>query len=221
MRVELDDAEKDKSIEAAANATDARRTISPRIATALAVMTLLVTAAVVWTLKPVTALRRESIVHLAATLPSGEELRAAAGPPAVLSADGSMLAYASVRQGGTALLYLRPMDNSEAKVVLGSEGAFNPFFSPNGQWVGFFSQGKLKKVSVTGGAVETVCDAANGRGGSWAEDDTIYFAPANTSGIWKISASGGTPQPVTTVDRSPGEVSHRWPGVAWRQGRGL
>jgi serine/threonine-protein kinase len=98
------------------------------------------------------------------------------------------------------------LDNPDAKVVSGSDGAYNPFFSPNGQWVGFFSQGKLKKASVTGGAVETVCDAGNGLGGSWAPDDTIYFAASSTSGIWKVPASGGMPQQVTKLDRDKGEV---------------
>src|SRR5262249_27572431 len=66
---------------------------------------------------------------------------------------------------------------------------------------------------VAGGVVETLCDAGNGRGGSWAEDDTIYFAPANTSALFKVPAAGGTPRPITTVNRSKGEVSHRWPQV--------
>jgi serine/threonine-protein kinase len=68
-------------------------------------------------------------------------------------------------------------------------------------------------VSTTGGALQILCDAPAGQGGSWAADDTIYFVPFNTSGVWKVPAAGGAPQEVTTLDRSKGEVSHRWPQI--------
>ena len=98
--------------------------------------------------------------------------------------------------------------------LAGTEGAFAPFFSPDGRWIGFFAQGKLKKVLATGGGLQTLCDAATGFGGSWGTDDFIYFAPFNTSGIWKVSASGGSVQEVTRLDRKQGEVSHRWPQIS-------
>jgi serine/threonine-protein kinase len=104
------------------------------------------------------------------------------------------------------------MNSSEAEAVSGSDAAANPFFSADGKWVGFFASGKLKRVAVAGGVVETVCDASSSNlGGSWGADDTIYFAVS--SGISKVSAAGGKPEVVTTLDRSKGEVSHRWPQV--------
>jgi serine/threonine-protein kinase len=100
-----------------------------------------------------------------------------------------------------------------AKPLEGTEGANSPFFSPDGEWVAFFAQSKLKKTSLNGGAPQTVTDAANGMGGTWASDGTIYFSPSNISGLLKVSSSGGTSQPVTTLDRKKGEVTHRWPQI--------
>src|SRR6185369_3275692 len=95
----------------------------------------------------------------------------------------------------------------------GTEGAINPFFSPDAQSIGFFAQGKLKKIALTGGPAQTICYAPYGVGGSWGSDGTIYFAPSNIGGLFKVPASGGTPQEVTKLDRSKGEISHRWPQI--------
>ena len=73
-------------------------------------------------------------------------------------------------------LFSRRLDQASATELPGTEGAFSPFFKPDGQWVGFFAQGKLKKVSVEGGNATTLCDAPAGRGGSWGEDDHIIAA---------------------------------------------
>jgi serine/threonine-protein kinase len=93
----------------------------------------------------------------------------------------------------------------------GTEGADQPFFSPDGQWIGFFAEGKLKKVSVTGGAPLTLCDASGARGGTWGTDNSIIFAPSAASALLRVSADGGNPLPVTTLDRTQNEASHRWP----------
>ena len=115
------------------------------------------------------------------TLPPGQQLAGLDNGPAVaLSPDGTHLAYVAT-QGGTQQIYLRPMDSLEARPIPGTEGAGNPFFSPDGQWVGFFADGKLKKVSVSGGAALTLGDAAIPRGASWGSQDMIAFAPADVS----------------------------------------
>ncbi|MFQ5816790.1 MAG: hypothetical protein ACE5H2_02390 [Terriglobia bacterium] len=111
--------------------------------------------------------------------------------------------------GGTRKLYIRPLDQLEATLLSGTEGARNPFFSPDGRWVAFFTNNALKKVSVTGGAPLTLCETQNSRGGTWGPDDTIVFASHVTAGLSRIPAAGGTPEEITT--RSEGERSHRWP----------
>ncbi len=97
----------------------------------------------------------------------------------------------------------------------GTEGALEPFFSPDGQWVGFFADGKLQKVSVAGGAPLTICDIPGGdrpHGVSWGPHDTIVFI-AITSGLWRVSAGGGTPEQLTTPDPETGEISDLWPHI--------
>jgi WD40-like Beta Propeller Repeat len=96
--------------------------------------------------------------------------------------------------------------------LTGTGGAFAPFFSPDGQWVAFFSQGKLKKISVEGGTPVVLCDAADGRGGSWGEDGNIIASLNFNDGILsQIPAAGGTPTPVTEV--APGELGQRFPQI--------
>jgi serine/threonine-protein kinase len=179
----------------------------------IVIVAMLFTAAVVWMLKP-SAPAQTEIVRLTVTMQPGEELQSALGPPVALSPNGRLLAYASRLPGNSTQLYLRSMDNPVPKPVPGSDGASNPFFSPNGQWVGFFAQGKLKKAPINGGGVETLAEARFGAGGTWSKDDDIYFAPINIGGLWKVRASGGgVPEEVSKLDRSKGEVSHRFPQV--------
>ncbi len=117
---------------------------------------------------------------------------------------GSLLTSLAITQ-----LYLRPMDSLEARPIPGTEGAVNPFFSPDGQWLGFFAGGKLKKVPVSGGAAVTLSDAGVPRGASWGSQGTIIFAPNVTGVIQQVSDAGGIAQPLTRLDK--GDASHRWP----------
>ena len=134
------------------------------------------------------------------------------GPAAILSPDGRLLAFvASQGAEGRPLLHLRRLEQLDAAPLSGTEGARDPFFSPDGQWLGFFADGKLKKVSISGGAAVTLCDAADDRGGTWAEDGTIFFTPSVSAGLSRVSSAGGTPQTVTTPDPASQEFTHRWP----------
>ncbi len=154
-------------------------------------------------------------VRLNVALATTDPLYTEVGPAIVLSPDGRRLAYVT-RSGPNNRLYLREMDKLEATALSGTEGAFNPFFSPDGQWIGFFANGKMKKVSVTGGAPLTLCDAADGRGGSWGLDDSIIFSPNTDSPLFKVSAAGGAPAQLTQFDKKKdvvGEISHRWPQI--------
>jgi serine/threonine-protein kinase len=125
-----------------------------------------------------------------------------------LSPDGTHLVYAAI-QGGAQQLYLRAMDSLETRPIPGTEGAINPFFSPDGQWLGFFAVNKLKKVSVSGGAAMTLGDALAPRGASWGSQGMIAFAPTTFSALQQVPNAGGAPQPLTRVEK--GENTHRWP----------
>ncbi len=110
-----------------------------------------------------------------------------------LSPDGSLLAYAAERNGKSQL-YLRALDQFDAKPIPGTEGAYNPFFSPDGRSLGFFSENKLKKVSLQGGEPVTLCEARIPHGASWGPDDTIVFGDSEGFNLSQVPASGGKPQ---------------------------
>jgi len=133
------------------------------------------------------------------------------GAVTILSPDSELLAFVAQNTSGHRQLYIRRLSQLRATPLSGTEDAANPFFSPGGQWIGFFAAGKLKKISVTGGTTATICEAPNGRGGAWAPDGTIVFSPDGREGVvlMRVSSDGGTPQVLTTLD--PGETSHRWP----------
>jgi serine/threonine-protein kinase len=88
-----------------------------------------------------------------------------------------------------------------------------PFLSPDGEWLGFVSERKLKKVPLDGGQPVVICDAPDPRGASWGEDGTILLAPNNAGGLFRVSASGGALEPVSQPDLSRKEDGHRWPQV--------
>ncbi len=121
--------------------------------------------------------------------------------PLALSPDGSVLVYSGLN-GGRRKLFIRSMEREEIREIPETEGAANPFFSPDGLWVGFFDfpEKKLKKVALAGGPPIPLCDAPSARGGSWGADGTIVFTPAPRSGLLRIPAAGGEPKAVTTPD---------------------
>jgi serine/threonine-protein kinase len=152
-------------------------------------------------------------MRLSAELGADVALYTDFGPNAVLSPDGTRLAFVAAGADKTQRLYVRSLDQMQATVLSGTESVRDPFFSPDGQWIAFFAGGKLKKISVQGGAVVTLCDAPNDRGGSWGDDGSIVFAGGHREGLSKVSSTGGKPEPLTTLNQQAGEVTHRWPQV--------
>ncbi len=132
-----------------------------------------------------------------------------AGPP-VLSSDGASVAFVATGSDGKSAAWVRPMNAAEPHLLAGTEGATFPFWSPDNRSIGFFAGGKLKTIDLNGGSALAICDAPFGRGGAWGLDGTILFAPEAQAPILRVSASGGTPVPVTKID-VPGTASHRWP----------
>ena len=131
------------------------------------------------------------------------------GPSIALSPDGSALVFVAEPNAGERQLYVRQLGELAARPLAGTDGADSPFFAPDGRWVAFFADGRLKKVALAGGAAVTVCEAPNGRGGDWGDDQQIVFQPNSTGPLMRVSAGGGTPMPVTTLEGD--EVTHRWP----------
>jgi serine/threonine protein kinase/Tol biopolymer transport system component len=130
-----------------------------------------------------------------------------------LSQDGRMVAMVAYSdQANKYMIWTQDVGGRRATVVPGTEDAFHPFWSPDGRSIGFFSQGKLKKVDIfSGRSAQVICDAPHGRGGAWNRDGVILFSPDGFAGLNRVSSAGGTPTAVTQVEASRSEFSHRWP----------
>jgi serine/threonine-protein kinase len=152
-------------------------------------------------------------VRLSAEIGADASLYTTYGPSAILSPDGTRLALVAAGADQTRRIYVRSLDALQATALSGTENARDPFFSPDSRWIGFFSDGKLKKISVQGDVAVTLCDAPTDRGGSWGEDGTIVFTPDIQVALSKVSSAGGTPQPLTALDKQTGEITQRWPHV--------
>ena len=137
--------------------------------------------------------------------------KATFGDSSAISPDGRLLAFTAKETDGKASLWIRPLDSVTPKALSGTEGAEFPFWSPDSRFIGFFAENKLKKIDISGGRPQTLCDVTgNPRGGSW-NGDTIIFTPDFTTPLYKVSAAGGAPSPLTEFDPSRKENSHRWP----------
>ena len=151
------------------------------------------------------------VVHVAVSLPPKVLFGPAAWPLFALSRDGTQLVFSGVENGVTQL-YLRRMDQWDSVPIRGTVGATRPFLSPDGQWVAFTAGRSLKKVAIGGGPTIDLAELDWG-GGSWGSNDQIVYTRAYNSGLWKISATGGSPQMLTSPDHSRGELAHWWPQI--------
>ncbi|HTU33542.1 MAG TPA: protein kinase [Candidatus Acidoferrum sp.] len=177
---------------------------------AVGLLALLIGGVAVWIFKPSPRPVPEPVTRFTITLPRGQNLAVDAGPCLAFSPDGSQLAYVAISSGSTTpQIYVRAMDTQDTKPLPGTEGAISPFFSPDGRWLGFFVNGKLKKISVKGGEARTVADAGvTNLGASWSSQQTIAFTPYSST-LQEVSDSGGTSKPLTRFE--PGESMHSWP----------
>jgi WD40 repeat protein len=149
-----------------------------------------------------------------------------------LSPDGRQLAYVATTDGQSRL-WVRLLDDTDARALAGTEGASFPFWAPDARAIAFFAEGKLKRVDLAGGTPQVLADAPGGRGGTWSSDGVILFTPGNISSasnsvITRVSAAGGTPMAVTPVGRddgvlasafsaSPGTLAYRATGGSQRR----
>jgi eukaryotic-like serine/threonine-protein kinase len=134
----------------------------------------------------------------------------AGGPPAV-SPDGLQIVFTARDSSGKTSLWVRPLDSPAARELAGTDGAMYPFWSPDSLHIGFFAEAKLKKIDAAGGPALALCDAADGRGGSWNRDGIIVFEPHFREPLFRVAATGGKPEPATKFDESRKETTHRFP----------
>jgi Tol biopolymer transport system component len=179
--------------------------------TVLAILVLLFGIALLATLP-------SAVQHWRSTPERGLTIRFAQPPPEkssfetglALSPDGRQLAFVT-QTAGKFQIWLRALNAMEARPLLGTENGWQPFWSPDGHYLGFFADGKMKKLDLANGTAQTLCDAPDPRGGAWNRDGVIVFSPSSTSPLYSVSAEGGVPSPVTTLDAAEQELSDRWP----------
>jgi serine/threonine-protein kinase len=214
-RLEIEDAlagrDEDRSETAETAAAPAWKRALPWALAGAATIALAVTSISFWpgAEAPSTPLRLEAVI-------TEDPLWANLGSSVVLSPDGSGLAFVAESRSGVRTLYLRSLEQLvPVALVSGPTGRtpYHPFFSPDGRWVGFVTPNELKKIPATGGTPITLCEVDRSRGATWTPNGTIVFAPDQGSGLLQVSENGGEPQPLTELDATRGELSHRWPHV--------
>ena len=207
VRLELN--EKDIAMPDSSSATGRRSWLS--LAGAAAAGAAITAAAFLFTSgssRPATA--RES-ARVSVMGPEGVSFAFDAAESAI-SPDGRLLVFTANDPTGATRLWLRPLDGQEAHLLAGTELGHLPFWSPDSAQIAFFAGDKLKKMPAAGGTVEVICDAPNGRGGTWGSQNIIVFAPSSSGPLAQVSAAGGSEaKPATALDSAKGETGHRFP----------
>ena len=154
---------------------------------------------------------RLSILPPDKTVFTGQSTATVGGPQLALSPDGRVIVFVAAASGARPTLWLRSLDAVMAQSLPGTEGAESPFWSPDQRWIGYFADGKLQKIPASGGPSQLIAaNVPDNRLASWGPDDTILFSTGIT-GVLRVSSSGGMVTPVTELDRSRQEGSHRFP----------
>jgi serine/threonine protein kinase/Tol biopolymer transport system component len=157
------------------------------------------------------------------TVPSNDAVRVTMALPVpldlgercaiALSRDGRRFAFVG-REGGNSQIFVQDLAGFEARPLPGTEGGNTPFFSPDGEWLGFFTSNQLKKISLRGGEPLALCSTPPvTRGASWGDDGRIIFARTMNGELMRVGAAGGAPEPVTKLDPKAGELAHLWPEI--------
>ncbi|MBI4908008.1 MAG: serine/threonine-protein kinase [Acidobacteria bacterium] len=178
---------------------------TPRVWIALAATLALALLGVAW-------------LHFREAVPERRVMRFQILPPEetqfgdlAMSPDGRRIAFVTIEAGKTQL-WIRPFDSLTAQPLPGTEGASFPFWSPDSRFLAFFADNKLKKIDLSGGPPQTLCDTDLGpRGGSWSKDGVILFSRSNSSPLFRVPADGGEAKAATTLSKERSQTSHRWP----------
>ncbi len=184
---------------------------SPMVVRGLAAALVIAVAVGAWGwLRPHVLPPPPPVERFVLTFPRNAEASDAGGSPIAVSPDGSRIVYVGLDSQRVVWLFSRGLDRVDPTVIPGTKAAVQPFFSPDGQWIGFVQDGKLRKVSVAGGAVVTICEAAGMAGASWGNGDLIVFSARGR--LNRVVSAGGQPAIVASPD-SGQSIAFRWPEI--------
>lgn len=183
---------------------------NPWVAWCCAVVALAIAAAA-WSRGRPSGRSPQPLIQFEVELKSDGVLASDVGNELVLSPDGTRVVFVSRTTDGRTHLNTRRFDQPNVTALPGTDGARGPFVSPDGRWVGFWADGKLKRTSVDGGSPVILCDATDLLGASWGEDDTIIAALGAAGKLWRVRAVGGAPE--LAIDLSTESTLARWPQI--------
>ena len=208
-RLELDEHEQPAVVQTPASAT-ARPSLVSRLWPAA--LGIVLTAAIAWALWPATTTSADGALSRLSVLPPPGDVLYPDSTGVAISPDGTMVAFVvgDVTKTDTEL-WVRSLDSKTARRLDDATGAVLAFWSPDSRRIGFFTANKLKTIAAAGGRADVLADAPGPRGASWSPSNVIVFAPDFEGPLYKVAASGGTPEPATTLDTSRKENGHRFP----------
>jgi Tol biopolymer transport system component len=150
------------------------------------------------------------VARFSIAVPEGSTVNGNGGD-VVISPDGRMVVLAAIDSSGVQHLWIRAIDSLATRKLPGTDTGYLPFWSPDSRFIAFFANGKLLRIPAAGGAVQEICDAPSGRGGSWSRRGEIVFAPGSSGGLFRVPAAGGAPVALTHPDSTRNETGHRFP----------